>query len=98
VLLLFTALSVSLVSVAPRLTYVLLGFQALFLFPLFALTDAFMKSRSGTVFAGAADPGMASLAALSLLMLLVLAVFGGVADGTGSAASQGEINAVRRSE
>jgi hypothetical protein len=97
VLLLFAALSVSLVSVARRLTYVLLGVQALFLFPLFALTDAFMKSRSGTVFAGAADPGMASLAALSLLMLLVLAVFGGVADGPGSAAGQREINTVSRS-
>jgi hypothetical protein len=88
VLLLFAALSVSLVSVAPRLTYVLLGFQTLFLFPLFALTDAFMKSRSGTVFAGAADPGMACLAAFSLLMLLMLVVFGGVAHGPGSAASQ----------
>jgi len=72
VLLLFAALSVSLVSVAPRFTYVLLGFQALFLFPLFALTDAFMKPRSGTVFAGAADPGMACLAALSLAMLTYL--------------------------
>ena len=88
VLLLFAALSVSLVSVAPRLTYVLLGFQTLFLFPLFALTDAFMKSRSGTVFAGAADPGMACLAAFSLLMLLMLVVFGGVAHDPGSAASQ----------
>jgi hypothetical protein len=84
VLLLFAALSVSLVSVAPRLTYVLLGFQALFLFPLFALTDAFIKSRAGTVFAGGADPGMACLAALSLLMLLMLVVFGGGAYGRGS--------------
>jgi hypothetical protein len=84
VLLLFAALSVSLVSVARRLTYVLLGFQALFLFPLFALTDAFMKSRAGTVFAGGADPGMACLAALSLLMLLMLVVFGGGAYGRGS--------------
>jgi len=97
VLLLFAALSVSLVSVARRLTYVLLGLQALFFFPLFGLTDAFMKSRSGTVFAGGADPGMACLAALSLLMLLMLVVFGGGAYGPGSAASQGEINAVRRS-
>jgi hypothetical protein len=84
VLLLFAALSVSLVSVARRLTYVLLGFQALFLFPLFALTDAFMKSRAGTVFAGGADPGMACLAALSLLMLLMLVVFVGCAYGRGS--------------
>jgi hypothetical protein len=72
VLLLFASLSPSLVSVARRLTYVLLGFQALFLFPLFALTDAFMKSRSGTVFAGAADPGMACLAVLSVAMLIYL--------------------------
>jgi hypothetical protein len=77
VLLLFAALSVSLVSVAPRLTYVLLALQALFLFPLFALTDAFTKSPAGTIFAGGADPGMACLAALSLLMLLMLVVFGG---------------------
>jgi hypothetical protein len=77
VLLLFAALSVSLVSVAPRLTYVLLALQALFLFPLFALTDAFTKSSTGTIVAGGADPGMAFLAALSLLMLLMLVVFGG---------------------
>lgn len=91
VLLLFAALSVSLVSVARRLTYVLLAVQALFLFPLFALTEAFMRSRSGTVFAGGADPGMACLAVLSLLMLLMVVVFGGGPYGRGSAASQGEI-------
>jgi hypothetical protein len=77
VLLLFAALSVSLMSVARRLTYVLLGIQALFLFPLFALTDAFTKSPAGTIVAGGADPGMACLAALSLLMLLMLLVVGG---------------------
>lgn len=79
VLLLFIALSVSLASIARRLTYVLLGFQAVFLFPLFALTDAFMKSRSGMGFAGGADPGMACLAAFSLLILVILVLFGGVA-------------------
>jgi hypothetical protein len=95
VLLLFAALSASLVSVVPRLTYVLLGFQVSFLFPVFALTDAFMKSRSGTVFAGGADPGMACLAALSLLTLLMLWSSEGVADAPRSAATQGGINAVR---
>jgi hypothetical protein len=76
VVLLFIALGVSLASVSRRLTYVLMGFQALFLFPLFALTDAFMKSHSGMGFAGGADPAMACLAAFSLLILAMLVVFG----------------------
>jgi hypothetical protein len=72
VMLLFTALSVSLMTVIPKLTYVLLAVQAIFLFPLFAVTDAFLKSRPGTVFAGGADPGMACLAAVSLAVLAAL--------------------------
>jgi hypothetical protein len=98
VLLLFAALSISLASLTRRLTYVLLGFQALFLFPLFALTDAFMKSRSGSVFAGAADPGMACLAALSLLMLLMLVLWVEVPYGPGSVPSQVEVSPVMCSE
>jgi hypothetical protein len=94
VLLLFIYLSVSLSSVAPRLTYVLLGFQALFLFPLFAMTDAFMKSRSSMGFAGGADPGMACLAAFSLLILAMLVVFGGVADCARLTPSQADTAAV----
>ena len=72
VILLFAALSVSMVSVVARLTYLLLAIQAIFLFPLFAITDAFLKSRPGTVFAQAADPGMSFLAALGLILLATL--------------------------
>ena len=71
-LLLFAALTISLITVSPYLTYVLLGFQALFLFPLFALTDAFRRLRPAESVTSKADLGMACLMTVSLMSLLWL--------------------------
>ena len=78
VLLLYPALGISLATVTPGLAHILLAFQALFLFPLFAMTDVFMKAHRNAVLAGGADLGMAFLAVLSLIgLLLLLAVDAG---------------------
>jgi hypothetical protein len=69
---LFVALASTLALVTPRLAYTLLGLQVLILFPLFALTEAFVRPSDDVVWAGGLDPGMAGLASVGLLMIAAL--------------------------
>src|SRR5581483_5701458 len=69
--LLFVALASSLALVTPRLAWIFLGVQVLILFPLFALTEAFV--RPGDVaWAGGLDLGMAGLVLVGFLTISFL--------------------------
>lgn len=70
VMLPFIALGVSLAVLWRRLMYVLL--QVLVLFPLFAVTDLFVRSRDSGIWAKGPDVGIECLAIFSLLALLIV--------------------------
>lgn len=77
VVILFVALAICLVSTSPQLAFVVLGFQVLLLFPLFALSDvtmsdAFTDSRVKTAPGLSSDPGMAFLSVICLLAFATL--------------------------
>ncbi|HTC94314.1 MAG TPA: hypothetical protein VK699_12810, partial [Terriglobales bacterium] len=78
--LLFVVLASILALVTPRMACVLLGLQVMILFPLFALTEAFVRPSGNVVWAGGLDAGMAGLASVGFLAAAFLGWKAGFSD------------------
>ena len=81
---LFVVLASTLALVTPRLACVLLGLQVLLLFPLFALTEAFVRPSGDVIWAGGLDLGMAGLVLVGFLTIVLLAWRVGFSDSGGN--------------